>query len=122
MNQMDQVTQLNASAAEELSGTADQMAAQAANLQQLLSAFRIDNGLDTRPAQEASDVAPVTQMRSGQERPSAAPTHRSRRRLLATANDEVTGTPGDQTFKPFPWSDESKVDGGLNRQVNTQRE
>jgi len=118
MNQMDQVTQRNASAAEELSGTADQMASQAANLQQLLSAFRIDRGL----AQGTPDGAPGAQLRSGQGHPSAPATQRSRPRWLATANGQVTGATGAQTFKPLHWTDESKVNGRRNRQGNTQRE
>ncbi|HEX6769501.1 MAG TPA: methyl-accepting chemotaxis protein, partial [Candidatus Binatia bacterium] len=103
MNQMDQVTQRNASAAEELSGTADQMASQAASLQQLLSAFRIDNAPDYGLAQDegAPDAAIVTQLRSGQGHPSAPPTQWSRPRLLTTANGQVTGAKEDQTFKPF---------------------
>ena len=42
MTHMDQVTQRNAAAAEELSSTAEQMADQAKSLQELLTAFRID--------------------------------------------------------------------------------
>jgi methyl-accepting chemotaxis protein len=41
MTQVDQVGQRNASAAEELSGTAEQMASQAERLQQIISLFRI---------------------------------------------------------------------------------
>jgi hypothetical protein len=41
MNQVDQVTQRNAAAAEQLSSTADGMAAQAEHLQQLMSLFRV---------------------------------------------------------------------------------
>ena len=42
MSQVDQVTQRNASAAEELSSTAEEMASQAKSLQQLMSFFRVD--------------------------------------------------------------------------------
>jgi methyl-accepting chemotaxis protein len=41
MSQVDQVTQRNASAAEELASTAEEMAAQAEGLQQLVSHFRL---------------------------------------------------------------------------------
>jgi methyl-accepting chemotaxis protein len=41
MGQVDQVTQRNASAAEELSSTAEQMAAQAEALQQAVGFFRV---------------------------------------------------------------------------------
>lgn len=101
MNQMDQVTQRNASAAEQLSGTADQMATQAAKLQQLLSAFRIDNAGDNGAPKEAPDAAPVTQRRSEQGRPSAPRIRRRRPRLLTTADGGVTGARGTQTFEPF---------------------
>ena len=42
MTQMDQVTQRNAAAAEQLASTAEQMADHATSLQELLTAFRID--------------------------------------------------------------------------------
>src|SRR5256885_2278675 len=42
MNQVDQVTQRNASAAEELASTAEEMAAQAESLQQLMGFFHIN--------------------------------------------------------------------------------
>ena len=42
MSQVDQVTQRNASGAEELSSTAEEMASQAEALQQLMSFFRVD--------------------------------------------------------------------------------
>ncbi len=44
MNQVDQVTQRNAASAEELSGTAAGMAAQAEHLQQLMTVFRAAEG------------------------------------------------------------------------------
>jgi methyl-accepting chemotaxis protein len=43
MNQVDQVTQSNAAAAEELSGTAEQLAAQARTLNQLMAFFRVSS-------------------------------------------------------------------------------
>jgi methyl-accepting chemotaxis protein len=54
MTQVDQVGQRNASAAEELSGTADQMASQADKLQQLMSLFQIDmpGGMEPRIARQ----------------------------------------------------------------------
>lgn len=47
MGQVDQVTQRNASAAEELSGTSEEMASQAGALQQLMVFFRV-NGMEER--------------------------------------------------------------------------
>jgi methyl-accepting chemotaxis protein len=52
MGLVDQVTQRNASAAEELSSTAEEMAAQAEALQRLVSFFRVDAG-DARPLPRA---------------------------------------------------------------------
>ncbi len=49
MSQVDQVTQRNASSAEELSSTAEALAAQAENLQQLMTFFRIDARGDGHP-------------------------------------------------------------------------
>jgi methyl-accepting chemotaxis protein len=54
MGQMDQVTQRNASAAEELSTTAEEMASQAESLLQLISFFRVREGL---PAAKPIHVA-----------------------------------------------------------------
>jgi len=50
MSQVDQVTQRNASAAEELSSTAEEMASQAKSLQQLMSFFRVDENGSLPPA------------------------------------------------------------------------
>jgi methyl-accepting chemotaxis protein len=52
MGQVDQVTQRNAAAAEELSSTAEEMASQAASLQQLMSSFRVSGEQTSeRPSQ-----------------------------------------------------------------------
>lgn len=122
MNQMDQVTQRNASAAEELSGTADQMATQAASLQQLLNAFRIENTPDNGPVQRVSYAAPAAQQRSGQAIALSPSTKQSSTRSSSTAISELTRGTGLQSLKPAQWTVDSRVDGGQNRQVNTQRE
>jgi methyl-accepting chemotaxis protein len=122
MNQMDQVTQRNASAAEELSGTADQMATQAASLQQLLNAFRIENTPDSGPVQRGSYAPPAAQQRSGQAIALSPSTKQSSTRSSSTAISELTSGTGLQSLKPAQWTVESRVDGGQNRQVNTQRE
>ncbi|HEX2228762.1 MAG TPA: methyl-accepting chemotaxis protein [Candidatus Binatia bacterium] len=61
MTQVDQVGQRNASAAEELSGTADQMASQADKLQQLMSLFQIDmpGGMEPRVARQRGNNLPA---------------------------------------------------------------
>lgn len=122
MNQMDQVTQRNASAAEELSGTADQMATQAASLQQLLNAFRIENAPDSGLVQEDPHTAPVAQRRSGQAIALSPSTKQSSTRSSSTAISEPTSGTGLPSLKPPQWTVKSKVDGERNRQVNIQRE
>ena len=52
MSQVDQVTQRNASAAEELSSTAEEMAAQAESLEQLMTFFRVEHGTQVHGAAE----------------------------------------------------------------------
>src|SRR5512133_2252730 len=62
MSQVDQVTQRNASAAEELASTAEEMASQASALQQLVSFFRV-NGHDDRDRNLSRQIAGAFQMR-----------------------------------------------------------
>jgi methyl-accepting chemotaxis protein len=50
MTQVDRVTQTNAAAAEELSSTAEEMAAQADNLQRVMSFFHLENSEEKLPA------------------------------------------------------------------------
>jgi methyl-accepting chemotaxis protein len=57
MGAVDQVTQRNATAAEELSATAEQMASQAEALQQLISFFVFERGTSRAPAVPASRPA-----------------------------------------------------------------
>src|SRR6478736_1009087 len=60
---VDQVTQRNASASEELASTAEEMSAQAESLQQLVSFFRVDSvelAPAARPAKSAAYPAPHT--------------------------------------------------------------
>jgi hypothetical protein len=72
MSQVDQVGQRNASAAEELSGTAEQMASQAEKLQQLMSVFQIETAgrveaAVARPSGNNSSIVPK-QRRAGRVR------------------------------------------------------
>jgi methyl-accepting chemotaxis protein len=55
---VDQVTQRNASASEELASTAEEMSAQAESLQQLVSFFRVDLA-ETAPVRSAAPKAPT---------------------------------------------------------------
>ena len=55
--QVDQVTQRNASASEELASTSEEMAAQAESLQQLVAFFRVEQDQAVRPARPAAKPA-----------------------------------------------------------------
>jgi methyl-accepting chemotaxis protein len=80
MAHVDQVTQRNASAAEQLSSTAEEMASQAENLKQLMSFFQIESGT----AQEDPDrfmvsrgrrfASEINQSKQGNARASYSPT------------------------------------------------
>ncbi len=59
MSQMDQVTQGNASGAEELSSTAEELSAQAEGLQQLMSWFQIHGAATTTVRQHPTHSPPV---------------------------------------------------------------
>jgi methyl-accepting chemotaxis protein len=59
MTQVDQVTQRNASAAEELASTAEEMSSQAESLQQLVSYFRV-SGLDNPSVHETRAPSKTT--------------------------------------------------------------
>ena len=76
MTLVDQVTQRNASASEELASTAEEMASQAEALQQTIAFFKTDR----RPRRVASDAAqhdaapsPSARSRSPPPRAAAAP-------------------------------------------------
>jgi methyl-accepting chemotaxis protein len=69
MSTVDQVTQRNASAAEELSSTAEEMAAQAEALQELMSFFLVNEQARAARSQPAPGPAPIA---PGQRRPSPA--------------------------------------------------
>jgi len=67
MSQVDQVAQRNASGAEELAATAEQMAEQAEALQQLMSFFRLDGGEEGgRIAGEGNDPSDAAAQRDGE--------------------------------------------------------
>ena len=65
MGLVDQVTQANAAAAEELSATAEHMAGQAEDLQQIVGSFRLDG---TKLAQNYDGSYPLTKRRGEDER------------------------------------------------------
>jgi methyl-accepting chemotaxis protein len=81
MGQVDQVTQRNASAAEELASTAEQMGAQADSLQQLIAFFHLQSGAAgtptaaaPRPAHRSPLVRPPDALPTAAPSPRALPT------------------------------------------------
>jgi methyl-accepting chemotaxis protein len=93
MSVVDQVTQRNASAAEELSATAEEVASQAETLQQLVSFFRLaDEGAAPRPAPRAppagaaAPLPPALSPAQADQRPSPSP--RAAPRAAPQRNEE----------------------------------
>jgi methyl-accepting chemotaxis protein len=87
MGQVDQVGQRNASAAEELSGTAEQMASQAGSLQRLMSLFQIDT----------SEEPQVTVMRQVRKKPASG----SQPPRKGHALPEQHANTSDHDFRPW---------------------
>ena len=100
IQQLDQVTQANAGAANEMTATAEQLSGEAEALNERAGFFRIDNpgegstssGALTQPASSARPTPAGTDVRALQERAAAfKPAPRSRGRL-----------DGDDAFEPMP--------------------
>jgi len=91
MAMMDQVTQRNASAAEELSSTAEEMASQAEALSQLMAFFRTGENTRTKARHTPSTLSGAAH---------AAPA-RTAARPLATAKAASLHGDHDSDFKPF---------------------
>ena len=99
MTRMDQVTQRNASAAEELSATAEQMSSQAKNLEQLMDFFNVagDKGIGT-----VRSAAPTHTNRSANSDSTLTTQQRSASpgsRLFSARRQ--TGSSTDKEFKHF---------------------
>jgi len=102
MTQLDKVTQRNATWAEELSITADQMAAHAESLQQLMSVFRVDQAapLSTaRPSENGSNV-PIQGVRQDRIRTRHEQSDGERQ------SARVADLKGVTNFKPSQWTNE----------------
>ena len=82
---VDQVTQRNASASEELASTAEEMAAQAESLQQLVSFFKVA-GVESAPAQKYATSRPVAQT-PFRPAPTARNGHGNGRELAVAGSD-----------------------------------
>ena len=84
MTKMDQVTQRNAAAAEQLAGTGQQMADHAAGLQQLLSAFKIETSAKDSSTADLIQAARWQQKRGG---PPLTPARRDPTTLVRQSRD-----------------------------------
>jgi methyl-accepting chemotaxis protein len=105
MTQVDQVTQRNASAAEELSSTAEEMASQAEALQQLTSFFRVGGEesygrpwLHAGPARAAGAGAPKLPLPAGL---GMAPSASGNGTAPASSKPSVSGTRHEGDFGRF---------------------
>jgi len=95
--QVEQVTQRNASSAEELSSTAEELAAQAESLQQLMAFFKV-RGMGSSAIHEAPLVQPRLPIRATTYPPARPPQHRP------TGNgsgDHAVQHPADTNYVPF---------------------
>jgi methyl-accepting chemotaxis protein len=86
MSQVDQVTQRNASSAEELAAAAETLSAHASSLHQIAGYFRIDE----------TPVAPAPRPRVATPAPAPIVIHRGSNGVRKTAR-----AGGDRDFQPF---------------------
>ena len=98
MIQVDQVTQRNASAAEELSSTAEEMTNHAENLQELMALFRTAPPRVPRPAPAPKKNLERLQHRAAPARFRAAPRRTADLGANRAANPALND---DQEYKPF---------------------
>jgi methyl-accepting chemotaxis protein len=115
MSAVDQVTQRNASSAEELSSTAEEMAAQAESLQQLMSFFRVDE--EDRP--RTDHLAALRLARAPQTREPAGHADLSFKETGQTALTDSLGTEvhlaeGHAFRKPNGTNKPNGSEGALN--------
>jgi len=89
MTQMDKVTLRNAAAAEQLAGTAREMADYAAGLQQLLSAFKIEVSAGDS---STTDLAEAARWQHRERGPSVTPASRDRGSPVHQTNYDLTAT------------------------------
>ena len=97
MGVVDQVTQRNASAAEELSSTAEEMSSQAESLQQLMVYFQVNGVAQQAPRQALPAPRPPP---AGGRRPAPAPHHPYLPAPAQPENPRSEGQ-GDHGFKRF---------------------
>jgi methyl-accepting chemotaxis protein len=112
MNQMDQITQRNAAAAEELASTAEQMAEQATSLQRLLSAFKIATSIGDG---SGPGLALATQWPHRPEGHPPTPARQNPAGLVGTSNDDPAAAVRDRSFRPSDWKSQLSANGGATR-------
>jgi hypothetical protein len=95
MTQVEKVTQRNASSAEELASTADEMTSQAEALQRLVSFFR-----DAR-ADESAGERRIGEFQRGADRDRPAPGGRRTPRVATRGNLAVVPPERDPDFENF---------------------
>jgi len=100
MTQVDKVTQRNAAWAEELSSTADQMAAHAETLQRLMSVFRAERSAPSSSATLSTAQAPIRRVQEDHRQ--TRPDQSSGERQAPKAADLTYGA----SFKPSHWTNE----------------
>jgi methyl-accepting chemotaxis protein len=98
MSQVDQVTQRNASAAEQLSSTAEEMASQAKSLQQLMSFFRVDENDSLSPAGSLVSRSRASASERQSYQSMAASTEAVSRRERNGKETEAALRPGEHDF------------------------
>jgi methyl-accepting chemotaxis protein len=98
MGQVDQVTQRNASSAEELSSTAEELSSQAEGLQQLVGFFRVDG---TRAVPRARPAAPAAHPVAAAASPPAPLLPPAAAARAAKANGVGNGAASDHGFARF---------------------
>jgi hypothetical protein len=105
MSQVDQVTQTNAAAAEELSSTAEELAAQAATLQQSMSVFQSQESEKPRRSMLAVDPNHVVLAKTelGQRSEPSSTDKQSQPARISVAA-QIPGH--DPRFKRSNWSKE----------------
>jgi methyl-accepting chemotaxis protein len=98
MSQVDQVTQTNAAAAEELSSTAEKMAFYAQSLQEVMSSFRVreaSTANDGQPVIVAAKRAPLEHSKRSSQ------VHESQTASLISKNPTAPAQLNDGEYKRF---------------------
>jgi hypothetical protein len=99
MSQVDQVTQRNAAAAEELSSTAAEMANQAENLQRLTRVFRVD--VEAKPGNYQPRRAVLDVKKGSTSNEWNVPRGSARPKKMPRTGKERPGSPSHSKADPF---------------------